>query len=477
MLHGMVTRLAKGWRRARVGSTSQADRQRSRLQVRRLEAREALSTLHPFIGPLQYPSGSGTFAISGGQGGSGGSGIRPAIGGGTVTYWTDATKDGKWTTAGNWSAGLPSTTLGAVFDSTRSPNGNDSCTIPGGASITVYSVKFQAYTSTLSIGSPLTIKSSLTSSQPVSIVQPNGVTSSAITVSGTMTWTAGTINSTGALSQLTLTTCSATFGGAGTACGDNIDLYDSGVTVTGGLTMYNAAGITTHDSSCGFTLSGSTNLSASGTAIGTITNNGGGASAQSIALPYINNSASATLKIPSGTLNFTGAPASGGASVTQQAGVIDLGGTMGAAFGYTQNGGTFNALGTAGDTITGGPVLITGGVVAIDPGDTLTTGSLLCTGLVTMDGGTFQFSIDAGSSQADVWKSNTGFAIGGTATFSETTIHVPGGGVPTGQSWIFMDSSAAGVNTLSGAFNPGTFTPSVFTNGLNNARDQYVAKS
>ncbi len=164
--------------------------------------------------------------------------LDPAIYATGSTVWTDATGDKLWSTAGNWSGGLPGATKVAIFNPTEPNGSNDNCNFGTGvldANRIVAGLDSSAggYSGTLSLvsGKSLTISSNSATITGFRWKFGNisqGSASDFLVISGggsatTNVWNGGTINSNSTQSNLYIngaSTLRITEGAS--ALGDNI---------------------------------------------------------------------------------------------------------------------------------------------------------------------------------------------------------------------------------------------------------------
>ena len=318
-----------------------------------------------------------------------------------------------------------------------------------------------AYTGTLSLAGTLNVAATF-DMEGGNVNQPNGVGVSDITVTGTLNWVGGVLNSGNTLGNLLLKGAGATLGGANLSTGDNIEVgglvTDLMLSNTGSLTFTNTNGGIGVANGCRFYWTGSANLVRPVGGTGQIVNNGTFVVANlfvksvTSALPIVNYG---FLYIDRGTLVVTNAGPSG-QSVVQAGGDLGIGSsgtsaTLEVDHGLSVTGGELDTAARTTCFITGGNVTVTGGIIRIgDP----SIGELDCTGLVTMIGGTYVESVNlAGVGHFDVWHSDTGFAFpaGNKAVLSINTIGpIPltiAGGLPP---FLILTTPAA--NDITGDF-------------------------
>ena len=130
----------------------------------------------------------------------------------TTNTWTNTAGDGKWNTAGNWSRGsVPSTTDDVVFDSTSTAN----CAINVTTNkVVTFSVN-TGYSGTITQNNGFTLNAISLTLNSSTATFTGGDSTSPITLTGSLTLSAGTFTSTAGtlavFSSLVITTPAATF--------------------------------------------------------------------------------------------------------------------------------------------------------------------------------------------------------------------------------------------------------------------------
>ena len=134
--------------------------------------------------------------------------------------WTGAAGDGVWGNPGNWLNGVVATPTSAVYLTSTSGN----CTIPPG--MTLAGLHLSAgYSGTVTLAGDLSVGNLELAAAGGILDQP--APGSTLTVTQSLNWTAGTLNSTANLANVVLNGATATIApaGAGTVnCGSNVSL-------------------------------------------------------------------------------------------------------------------------------------------------------------------------------------------------------------------------------------------------------------
>jgi hypothetical protein len=322
-----------------------------------------------------------------------------------------ATAAGDWSTADNWTAGVPGVTQGvdtAVFDGTSTKN----CTLvePGGVIIKRLTIS-NAYTGTLKVNQPLYIDRGSNppaedSSMAGGVINILEVAYMGIANGTVFNWTGGQFTRTG-VGKLIVWDANSKLNIEGAASQLGVVLDNRGtvtVNTTGDLTMGGGTYIDNYDI---FDIkvdkgilypSGSSTFNNLG---GTLKKSAGSGTA-TVELVFGMNSGN--LEVVTGTLKFTSTAGQGGGTTK-----LSNNASLQTTNGYSVSGGIFE--GGANSTVIGN-LSVSGGTVR--PGGDTTIGSLNVTGNYTQTGGTLSMDINVGAGTNDRLVVDT--APGGTVT-------------------------------------------------------------
>jgi hypothetical protein len=412
--------------------------------------------------------------------------------------WTPANvwiapADGQWSAASNWSLGRAPTASDDVVFSGGTSNANCLANTPYGQQVASLTLE-NGYSGTLTLSTTLSVGSGGLDTDTGAINQGSG---GQLTLQGgNSTWSGGSINAGGRLSSLWVAGTLTLTGSNTLNLGDTLNIYGGTVTLdvnfTGWLNLKNNAGI--NNTNGNLLLPNRTGISVDAGSTADLNNQGvikktgtSYASVSEIRLDIVNQTSAAQLLVDSGQLKVTGKGASNNLSIQQTAGLtrITCGGLspvytgLLASWGYNQDGGTLQVVGTSSALLYGDSVRVHGGVVDLGSGTTANTAFLYLNGDFTMDGGTLYVQVDATAVTNSQLNTTKTITLGTPAALVVTTIRVPAGGMPRGKDFDILVSQSALANPISGDFGTKTlgYPGGAYTAHLSADKHRYVLTS